>query len=147
MRHGEIEISNNLVENAIRPFVVGQKGKLFSDTSSGAVASALIYSLLETAKVNNLRLENYVTYRLTVLPDHFAKNPYAAIDDLLPWSKQMRVQSDWVGSRDCRTVTGRQWQRPLTPLRIFALCYVFSVAQVLTGSDSFAVNALVFEEV
>ena len=56
--HGEIEISNNQVENAIRPFVVGRKGWLFSDTPDGAEATAIVYSLLETAKANNLRLED-----------------------------------------------------------------------------------------
>ncbi len=52
--HGEIEISNNQVENAIRPFVIGRKGWLFSDTPRGAKASAIVYSLMETAKANAL---------------------------------------------------------------------------------------------
>ena len=54
--HGEIEISNNQVENAIRPFVVGRKGWLFSDTPAGAEATAIVYTLMETAKANNLPL-------------------------------------------------------------------------------------------
>ena len=90
LEHGEIEISNNQVENAIRPFVVGRKGWLFSDTPQGAEASAIIYSLLETAKVNDLNLEDYLLHLLTVLPDRFAANVNAPIDDLLPWSAQMR---------------------------------------------------------
>ena len=49
LEHGEIEISNNHVENAIRPFVVGRKGWFFADTPQGAEASAIIYSLMETA--------------------------------------------------------------------------------------------------
>ena len=52
LEHGEIEISNNQVENAIRPFVIGRKGWLFADTPQGAEASAIIYSLMETAKAN-----------------------------------------------------------------------------------------------
>ena len=56
---GEIEISNNQVENAIRPFVVGRKEWLFADTHQGAEASAIIYSLMETAKANRLRLDDY----------------------------------------------------------------------------------------
>lgn len=51
---GDLPIDNNPVENAIRPFVVGRKGWLFSDTQAGARASALIYSLAETAKANRL---------------------------------------------------------------------------------------------
>lgn len=50
LEHGEIEISNNQVENAIRPLVVGRKNWLFSDTPEGAEASAIVYSLIETAK-------------------------------------------------------------------------------------------------
>jgi hypothetical protein len=83
--HGEIEISNNQVENAIRPFVVGRKGWLFSDTPEGAEASAVIYSLMETAKANGLRLEDYILHLLSVLPNRFEVDPNADIDDLLPW--------------------------------------------------------------
>jgi hypothetical protein len=50
LTHGEVPMTNNRCENAIRPFVVGRKGWLFSDTAKGAVASANLYSLVETAK-------------------------------------------------------------------------------------------------
>ena len=50
LRYGDVEISNNLAENAIRPFVVGRKNWLFCDTPKGAEASAIVYSLVETAK-------------------------------------------------------------------------------------------------
>ena len=88
--HGEIEISNNQVENAIRPFVVGRKGWLFSDTPEGAEATAIVYSLMETAKANYLRLEDYIHHLLTVLPERLGANPDADIDDLLPWTDSMR---------------------------------------------------------
>lgn len=91
--HGEVEISNNQVENAIRPFVVGRKGWLFSDTTDGAKASAIIYSLMETAKANDLNLDDYLLHLLTVLPDRFAAYSNASIDDLLPWSAEMRRYS------------------------------------------------------
>ena len=84
--HCEIENSNNQVENAIRPFVVGRKGWLFSDTPDVAEATAIVYSLMETAKVNHLRLEDYVEYLLTVMPERMAADPDADIDDLLPWA-------------------------------------------------------------
>ena len=87
--HGEIEISNNQVENAIRPFVVGRKGWLFSDTPDGAEATAIVYSLLETAKANNLRLEDYIQHLLTVLPERLVADTEADIDDLLPWTDAM----------------------------------------------------------
>ena len=57
----EIPLSNNRAENAIRPFVVGRKNWLFSDTVNGAKASAIIYSLIETAKTNDINVEQYLT--------------------------------------------------------------------------------------
>lgn len=85
----EIEINNNQVENAIRPFVVRHKGWLFSDTPEGAEASAVIYSLMETAKANGLRLEDYILYLLSTLPERFEDDPNVSIDDLLLWSDGM----------------------------------------------------------
>lgn len=90
LEHGEIEISNNQVENAIRPFVVGRKGWLFSDTPQGAKASAVIYSLIETAKANNLKAGEWLEHVLTVLPERFAYDPNDCIDDLLPWAEEMQ---------------------------------------------------------
>ena len=55
-----IEISNNRAENAIRPFVVGRKNWLFSDSPKGAEASAMLYSLLVSAKMNGLNAEEYL---------------------------------------------------------------------------------------
>lgn len=88
--HGEIEISNNQVENAIRPVVNGRKNWLFADTPEGAEALAIVYTLTETAKANSLRLEDYIEHLLTVLPERLAANPDADIDDLLPWADGMQ---------------------------------------------------------
>jgi hypothetical protein len=85
----KIEISNNQVENAIRPIVVGRKNWLFCDTQGGAVASTIIFTVLETAKANGLNSEIYLNHILTVLPERFSLNPKAAIDDLLPWAQDM----------------------------------------------------------
>lgn len=90
LSHGNMEISNNQVENAIRPFVVGRKGWLFSDTPRGAKASAIVYSLMETAKANGLNLEKYLLHLLTVLPERFSNSVAPCIDDLLPWAVEMR---------------------------------------------------------
>ena len=78
------------MEHAIRPFVVGRKGWLFSDTPAGAEATAIVYTLMETAKANNLRLEDYIEHLLTVLPERLALYPDASIDDLLPWADGMQ---------------------------------------------------------
>ena len=90
LEHGEIEISNNQVENAIRPFVVGRKGWLFADTPQGAEASAIIYSLMETAKANNLRLDDYLLQLLSILPERAEQSKDFEMDDLLRWSEEMK---------------------------------------------------------
>ena len=90
LEHGEIEISNNQVENAIRPFVIGRKGWLFADTPQGAEASAIIYSLMETAKANNLRLDDYLLHLLSILPERAEQSKDFEIEDLLPWSEEMK---------------------------------------------------------
>jgi|APSaa5957512535_1039671.scaffolds.fasta_scaffold26183_1 transposase len=81
--HGELNISNILAENAIRPFVIGRKAWLFSDTPAGARASAIHYSLIETAKANGLEPYEYLKQVLTALP-------YAGtvdqVEALLPWN-------------------------------------------------------------
>ena len=74
---------NNLVENAIRPFAVGRKSWLFAATPGGARASANLYSLVETAKLNGLNEYAYLKYVFTHLP---AAKDADDIDALLPWN-------------------------------------------------------------
>ncbi len=78
---GHLEIDNNRTENAIRPFVVGRKGWLFAGSPDGAETSALLYSLVETAKANGLEPHAYLTYLFEHLPT--ASSP-EAIAALLP---------------------------------------------------------------
>lgn len=92
LEHGEIEISDNQVENAIRPLVVGRKNWLFSDTPQGAEATAIAFSLIETAKANGLNVERFLLHILNILPDRFAAYSDACIRDLLPWSDHMKTQ-------------------------------------------------------
>ena len=80
---GDLPIDNNRCENAIRPFVVGRKAWLFSDTPAGAHASALIYSLVQTAKAN--ALEPYAWLR-RVLRDLPAAKTVEDVEALLPWN-------------------------------------------------------------
>ena len=86
-KNGDCVISNNAAENAIRPFTVGRKKWLFSDTPKGAKASAAIYSIMETAKANGLDVFKYFELLLTVLPSmEFLTNP-DIIEELLPWNE------------------------------------------------------------
>src|SRR5690606_17514597 len=80
---GDLPIDNNRCEGAIRPFVVGRKNWLFSDTPAGAQASALIYSLVETAKANGLEPYTWLRRVLRQLPSARTAEDYEA---LLPWS-------------------------------------------------------------
>jgi transposase len=81
LNHGHLDIDNNLIENAIRPFAVGRKNWLFSDSVSGARASANLYSLVETAKANGLNPHKYLKYVFTELPK---AETIKQIESLLP---------------------------------------------------------------
>ena len=65
---GDLPMDNNRVENAIRPFVVGRKNWLFSDTPAGAHASAVVYSLIETARANGREPHTWLRHVLRKLP-------------------------------------------------------------------------------
>jgi hypothetical protein len=78
---GRLEIDNNAAENAIRPFVLGRKNWLFSDSVRGVKASANLYSLIETAKANQLEPYAYLRYLFTELPK---AQTVEQIEDLLP---------------------------------------------------------------
>jgi transposase len=84
---GQIEISTNRVENQIRPFVVGRKNYLFAATVDGAKASAIAYSILQTAIANNLNPYLYLDYLFTELPTLLTKNPEADLSPYLPWAE------------------------------------------------------------
>jgi transposase len=80
---GHLNISNVLAENAIRPFAVGRKAWLFADTTRGANASGTCYSLIETAKANNLEPYAYI---LHILNHIGAADTLGKIEALLPWN-------------------------------------------------------------
>ena len=75
LENGDVPIDNNRAENAIRPFAVGRKNWLFSNTANGAKSSAALYSLISTAQANGLDAEKYLT-------ELFSK-PAGTI--ILPW--------------------------------------------------------------
>lgn len=83
--NGAWPIDNNAAENAIRPFTVGRKNWLFASTEKGAKASANLYSLVETAKANQIEPSVYLTYVFTHLPQATCVED---IEALLPWNMQ-----------------------------------------------------------
>ena len=83
---GRLELTNNRAERAIKPFVPGRKNWLFSDTDKGADASARCYSIIESAKANNLNVFGYLTHLLTELPKLGNEPTPEQLDALMPWS-------------------------------------------------------------
>ena len=83
---GNLSIDNNRAERAIKPFVIGRKNWMFANTSNGAQASAVLYSLVETAKANGLTPFDYIKHVL----DELAKQP-DSIDHLLPWNVELSL--------------------------------------------------------
>lgn len=87
---GFLPIDNNAAARAIRPFVIGRKNWLFSDTPRGATASAQIYSLVETAKVNGQEPYAWLRHALERLPLATSVEDYEA---LLPWNSTPQLHS------------------------------------------------------
>ena len=82
---GRLDLDNNRAERSIKPFVIGRKNWLFSNTPRGAKASATIYSIIETAKENGLNPYTYLTYLFEKLPNVDVQDKNV-LDGLLPWS-------------------------------------------------------------
>ena len=86
---GEVPMDNNAAEQSIRGFCIGKKNWVMIDTIAGAKASAIIYSIAETAKANNLKPYDYFEYLLTEIPKHLDDTDRSFLDDLLPWSPSL----------------------------------------------------------
>ena len=95
---GRIELSNNRAENAIRPYVTGRKNWLFADTTRGAKASAIVYSIIETAKANQLNPYMYLVYLLSKLPG-LKELTKESLTPYLPWCPEL---PPWCHSDSCK---------------------------------------------
>jgi hypothetical protein len=93
---GRLELSNNRAERSIKSFVLGRKAWLFSNTQDGAFANSVLYSIVETARENNLKPYCYLKFLLEVLPNTTTDN----LESLLPWSETL---PDW-----CRLLTEKE---------------------------------------
>ena len=89
MNDGEVPLDNNVTEGALRSFCVHKHAWKLIDSINGAKSSAIIYSITETAKANNLNPFRYLDHVLTVLKDHQDDTDYSFIEKLLPWSDQL----------------------------------------------------------
>ena len=89
LEDGRIPIDNSATEWAIRLFTVGRANWHIIDTVHGAEASEIVYSLVETAKANKLKIYEYLKHLLTEIPKHMAYTSLDFLDDLLPWSENL----------------------------------------------------------
>lgn len=89
LKDGRLEIDNNRSERAIKPFVIGRKNWLFANTPRGARSSAVIYSVMETAKENGLNPFQYLKYLFEQLPQLPDLKDTEVLDTFLPWSSAL----------------------------------------------------------
>ena len=89
LEDGDVPMDNNASERAIRGFCIGKKNWQMIDTIHGAKASAIIYSIAETAKANNLKPYDYFEYLLNEIPKHMDETDHSFLEDLMPWSPNL----------------------------------------------------------
>lgn len=92
LTNGNVPMDNSASERAIRPFTIGRKNWVLIDSIKGAQSSAIVYSIVETAKLNNLSVYNYLDHLLAELPklaDKDGNIDKSELDNLLPWSDQL----------------------------------------------------------
>lgn len=90
LEDGRCSFSNNLSENAIRPFTVGRKNWLFCDTPNGADASAITYTMVEMAKANGVNVYHYLTYLLEKLPNDRMSDE--ELESMAPWKETVKAE-------------------------------------------------------
>lgn len=89
LTNGNVPMDNNATEGTIRGFCIGRKNWRLIDTIAGAQASAIIYSIAETAKANNLKPYDYFNHLLETIPKHMDDKNLDFLEDLLPWSQNL----------------------------------------------------------
>lgn len=87
---GRIPMDNNYAEQAIRPFTIARKNFVLMESDNGAKASAMIFSIAETAKANSINTYDYFELLLSEIPKHQDDKDLKFLDDLLPWSRKVQ---------------------------------------------------------
>ena len=90
LEDGRLEIDNNRAERAIKPFVIGRKNWLFSNTPNGAYSSSILYSIVQTAILNDINPYKYISYVLSVLAN--SKINKLDLDAITPYNKNMKTK-------------------------------------------------------
>lgn len=92
LEDGRIPISNNLCEANIKPFATARRAWLFADTPKGARANAVLYTIVETARANELDVYEYLKYLLEEMPNNDYLQHPKVLDKYLPWSAELPDQ-------------------------------------------------------
>ena len=92
LEDGRLPVSNNYCEANIKPFATARRAWLFADTPKGAFANGVLYTLVESARANELDVYEYLKYLLTETPNNHHLEDPSVIDSLLPWSKELPEQ-------------------------------------------------------
>jgi len=82
LENGQLELDNNICERSIRPVALGRKNYLFMGSMAGGKAGAIAYTLIQTARMNDVDPQAWLTWVLERLPEHKIN----AIDELMPWN-------------------------------------------------------------
>lgn len=91
LSNGNIPLDNSATERAIRPFAIGRNNWQVIDSVHGAKASAIVYSIVETAKANNLKPYEYLKHLLEEIPKHMDDKDTSFVTNLLPWSSKIPI--------------------------------------------------------
>lgn len=89
--NGEIALSNNLSEQAVKPVAITRKNSLFSDSVDGSKASAIIFSIVNTATANNIDAYKYLEYIFKNLPNSKFPLEPSVLEEYLPWSDKIQA--------------------------------------------------------
>lgn len=92
LEDGRLPVSNNYCEANIKPFATARRAWLFADTPKGAFANGVLYTLVESARANELDVYEYLKYLLIEMPNNHHLEDPSVIDSLLPWSKELPEQ-------------------------------------------------------
>ena len=92
LEDGRIPLSNNYCEANIKPFATARRAWLFADTPRGAFANGVLYTLVESARANDLDVYEYLKHLLTEMPNNHYQEEPSVIDRLLPWSEDLPEQ-------------------------------------------------------
>jgi len=88
LNDGNIPIDDGATERAIRPFTIGRSNWIACDSMTGAETAAIMYTIVETAKANNVNVYLYLRYLLEQVPKHLEGKSFDFLDDMMPWSKK-----------------------------------------------------------